>query len=190
MTDFMEMIFGFGHYAEPPDSVPLHLLGLAVMPATRAEVRAAFRAKLFFTHPDLNPEGPREALLDTVADLVWARDVLLHKIPETPLGGVTGGDCARVRSWEPSRCKVCDSKRLAPWDGKPYRVAWSWGRWSGYCLACRRDAENERQRKRRRARRANRVCACGITFTPTRSDGRYCSNACRQAAYRHRRATS
>jgi hypothetical protein len=34
-----------------------------------------------------------------------------------------------------------------------------------------------------------RKCAgCGATFTPGRADGRYCSGACRQAAYRHRKA--
>ena len=29
--------------------------------------------------------------------------------------------------------------------------------------------------------------ACGVIFEPTRLDGRYCSNACRQRAYRRRR---
>jgi hypothetical protein len=35
--------------------------------------------------------------------------------------------------------------------------------------------------------RVDRVCRqCGATFTPTRSDGAYCSHACRQRAYRWR----
>ena len=34
-------------------------------------------------------------------------------------------------------------------------------------------------------KRQNRVCkGCGKTFTPKRSDAVYCSNACRQRAYR------
>jgi hypothetical protein len=38
-------------------------------------------------------------------------------------------------------------------------------------------------------RSRNGVCACeacGESFTPTRSDGRYCSSPCRQRAYRRR----
>ena len=43
------------------------------------------------------------------------------------------------------------------------------------------------QRQRRLAARADRVCiVCGKKFTPTRSDALYCSNACRQSAYRQR----
>ena len=39
--------------------------------------------------------------------------------------------------------------------------------------------------ERAREARKDRVCkACGKVFTPTRSDGIYCSNACRQKAYR------
>ena len=44
-------------------------------------------------------------------------------------------------------------------------------------------------REARRLRRADRTCAsCGETFTPPRSDGRYCAAACRQRAFRARRA--
>ena len=40
-------------------------------------------------------------------------------------------------------------------------------------------------KQRRLERRQNRVCkGCGKTFTPKRSDAVYCSNACRQRAYR------
>jgi len=35
----------------------------------------------------------------------------------------------------------------------------------------------------------SRACAtCGEDFTWTRADARYCSNACRQSAYRERKA--
>jgi hypothetical protein len=39
----------------------------------------------------------------------------------------------------------------------------------------------------RRSRNGACACeACGEAFTPTRSDGRYCSSPCRQKAYRRR----
>jgi hypothetical protein len=39
----------------------------------------------------------------------------------------------------------------------------------------------------RRSRNGLHCCeTCGESFTPTRSDGRYCSGACRQKAYRRR----
>jgi hypothetical protein len=47
--------------------------------------------------------------------------------------------------------------------------------------ACSRDARN---RSRRRERVEHR-CECGLSFT-ARADARYCSNACRQRAYRQR----
>jgi len=40
-------------------------------------------------------------------------------------------------------------------------------------------------KQRRLEKRKNRICkGCGKTFTPKRSDAVYCSNACRQRAYR------
>jgi len=66
-----------------------------------------------------------------------------------------------------------------------------------YCDACRarweadqqarRERLNARARERRRERRTKRRCrGCRRTFTPQRSDGRYCSDACRQRGYRRR----
>jgi hypothetical protein len=87
--------------------------------------------------------------------------------------------------WAGDRCRVCDSTRLA-YYGTPYAIHWR-GHWFGCCTACATDAINERYRERRRRARADRTCGtCGQTFTPTRSDGRYCSSACRQRAYRGR----
>lgn len=43
----------------------------------------------------------------------------------------------------------------------------------------------EAQRKKRLRLRENTVCiTCGKQFTPKRNDAKYCSNACRQKAYR------
>jgi hypothetical protein len=93
-------------------------------------------------------------------------------------------------------CRSCNTS-----NGQPA----TWGRaFTAQCPACQRAFVNLsgrpsqycsprcRQHGRRFARaqrRDNVTChACGITFTPTRSDARFCSAACRQRSYRHRRA--
>jgi transposase len=44
------------------------------------------------------------------------------------------------------------------------------------------------ERERRRVTHEARCCdVCGEEFTPKRSDARYCSNSCRQDAYRKRK---
>lgn len=64
--------------------------------------------------------------------------------------------------------------------GRPYRVLCS--------AACRYRLQGEVRRELRRPE--PRPCAvCHETFEPTRSDSIYCSSACRQRAYRARRAT-
>ena len=57
--------------------------------------------------------------------------------------------------------------------------------WEGLTTsAC---AQRERRALRRRERR--QFCAgCGATFVPARRDARYCGNACRQRAYRVKKA--
>ena len=56
-----------------------------------------------------------------------------------------------------------------------------------YCLyhLCGNRGYRKELSERAREARKDRVCkVCGKVFTPTRSDGVYCSNACRQKAYR------
>jgi hypothetical protein len=53
---------------------------------------------------------------------------------------------------------------------------------------CARERRNAIAREGRLAARENRSCeVCGDPFTPARADGRYCSSACRQDAYRKRK---
>ncbi len=209
-ADIFGSAFGslFGVYPEPPDTVPLRILGLAERPASRDAVRQAFRARLKQVHPDVDAYGAVTELQRAadalaiqrpeVAELVWARDVLLQKIPER----VTGEDAPRgtmsirheMPRYEPPKCKACAGERLNS-SGKPYPLNHNYygrrGRWDGYCWPCANDGERQRQRDLRRQARADRVCAeCGGTFTPPRSDGRYCSPACRQRAYRQRQAAA
>lgn len=47
---------------------------------------------------------------------------------------------------------------------------------------------NEQRRMERRRLNARNCEECGRKFTPTRSDARFCSNACRQKSYRRQAA--
>jgi hypothetical protein len=54
---------------------------------------------------------------------------------------------------------------------------------------CSRRCSERVAAERRRVKREARQCeVCDEEFTPARSDARYCSNACRQDAYRKRKA--
>jgi len=199
-TDQIAGMFGmFGGWPEPPDSVPLHILGLDEKPAGQAAIRSAFRARVLHFHPDViayTDPGltlAAEALAagtPQVQELVWARDVLLRKTPPPVTGGISSSEQPRQPSHRRRVCKVCDSTRLRH-DGRPWDVLNSaFGRrlrWIGYCPPCAGDAENTRTRQRRAAARANRICqSCDKPFTPPRSDAQYCGHACRQRAYRSR----
>ena len=102
------------------------------------------------------------------------------------------------RSWQAPVCEACaprdrHSRRWvapAPCAGcqRPvyYPRSYRW-RLRAHCSErCRLDAWNQRRRAERAAERRFRCATCGATFTPPRADGRYCSPACRQRAYRQR----
>ncbi len=75
-------------------------------------------------------------------------------------------------------CVVCGEK--AGWIGQR-------GLRAGFCSRCITDTQTLLMSERKKAARADRSCeSCGISFTPGRSDGRFCSRACRQKAYRER----
>lgn len=182
-------IFGLGTHAEPPVSVLLRILCLAEKPADHQAVKAAFRARVMQAHPDVNAyadPGLRTAAeaiaagTPEVQELVWARNALLRMTPKPVTGdNLTGSDI--LTRHVPRLCTTCDGKRLNHY-GRPYVIQRGVD-----CTACTHDAENASHRERRRYARADRPCAsCGATFTPPRSDGRYCRPACRQAAYRAR----
>ena len=168
---FMELL---DSTPKPPDIIPLRLLGLAEMP-TRKGLEAAFTRQVKANHPDVNPSGRL-----TMDELVWARKVLLKKLPEPVTSGVVTSRDTVSRNAEPRTCKGdgCEKTR-----GLAYR-----GKWRGYCWRCTAAAVNAEAREARRLARADRACAtCYGNFTPARWDGLYCSNACRQRAYRKRR---
>ena len=186
-------LFGIGTYPEPPDITVLRLLGLTERPAAQDEVKAAFRARLRELHPDAERyEGTHLAAATAaiavqrpeVRELVWARDVLLRKTPPPPVTA-SGGSLSTLISR--NACAAC-GRTITGLFGKPDPLpATTMRRWRGYCAPCADDAEPGRLRDLRRQARADRECeGCGGTFTPVRSDGRYCSAACRQKAYRQR----
>jgi hypothetical protein len=116
-------LFGIGTYPEPPDITVLRILGLEARPATQDEVKSAFRARLRRVHPDIDAyEGTHLAGASAavaiqrpeVRELVWARDVLLRKVPPPP---VTDADSPldHVRDpsrWKPAPCVKCGGSRL------------------------------------------------------------------------------
>jgi hypothetical protein len=83
--------------------------------------------------------------------------------------------------------------QLCPRSGGEHAFTWArirgtLVRWDYLCRDCRLEREAREARECRRLRRTDTLCStCGASFTPSRLDGRYCSNACRQRAYRSRR---
>ena len=186
MDDFFADLFGRPSMPEPPVYVPLRILGIDHLPANKDVVRQAFRFRMFAAHPDLNPDhAPAEALAD-VQELVWARDWLLRKIPDP----VTAEMVSPSNRLSRNRCVRCERPdRLFPGEKNTVRLISS-GRWRRHCNTCAAEADKIRQRDLRAQARADRTChnpRCARVFTPARADGRFCSAACRQSAYRQRR---
>lgn len=105
-----------------------------------------------------------------------------------------------TRQWHRGRLRqprlYCDAciekqpKENTSWLKRcPACGVWMLSRRHRYCSEeCGRSAKAARQRKGRERRRSNRRCAeCGRRFTPQRADGKYCSPACRQRAFRKRK---
>jgi hypothetical protein len=146
-------------------------------------------------HPDLHAPARKEAATKAAARLTALRPHVAPPCPPEPLSyGSVDGLRGAVRETVTTDlfanrhpCEIC--YHLLP---------------DFYCDKCRerwkadRRKELDRENARRRELRARRrawtqpvSCArCEETFVPTRSDSRYCSNACRQRAYRQRQTGS
>jgi hypothetical protein len=102
-----------------------------------------------------------------------------------------------VSGWHPSWLE--NASEPAPCVGGCGVLVASWYRYSYHSanyeregqpihMACSRRCA-ERARNARRRKSTPKPCeTCGETFTPIRADANYCSNACRQRAYRQRKA--
>lgn len=74
-------------------------------------------------------------------------------------------------------CKGCGREFYSQIETKKYCL---------YSLCGNRGYQKELKQRRQEARK-DMVCpVCEKTFTPKRSDAKFCSNACRQKAYRNR----
>jgi hypothetical protein len=99
--------------------------------------------------------------------------------------------------WEIARYSGVDRWQCPGCGCDIYWKGW-WGQTLLHCPKCRKTELQQRRREAvRKIRSANRpeltpieCYFCGEDFTPSRSDARYCSPACRQAAYREREATA
>jgi hypothetical protein len=157
----------------PPDSIPLRILGLAAMPADRAPVVAAFRRMMMMAHPDVSVDEASRATDATVQELVWARQILFARLPEP----VTPTELPPQEGFTRNGARAPRAPVEAVTDTRQGR------------RRARREAAAARARATRAEARASQRCErCDASIEADRGDARYCSNACRQAAYRQRKS--
>jgi hypothetical protein len=110
------------------------------------------------------------------------------------------GDVAAIGSHRLAVCSRCATSHFEwfrEYDPASYReceagcgllIATAW--WKRRERCCSDRCRENLAKVRRRVSRTERECeVCGTRFTPTRKDGIYCTNACRQRAYRDRLTT-
>jgi hypothetical protein len=138
-------LFGIGTWTEPPDRVPLRILGFDALPTDLDAVRSAFRAKMMTAHPDIRPDSEAAEANTDVQELTWARDVLLRKVPtrvtaDSTTAGSTVSRNSRVGPNGYPLCVVCG-------DEYPKRYYYGKRRWGDHCWKC---ANRPRLRELRR----------------------------------------
>ena len=122
---------------------------------------------------DGNCYGP-----DDLDDLEATRFIV--KFQMVPVCDACVTDEERVRLDADVVCAGCD---------RPMRIErFHWSRRCRYICASR--CEARARRRHRRAAMSARCEACKKTFTLKRADAKFCSNACRQQAYRRRATTA
>lgn len=78
-------------------------------------------------------------------------------------------------------------KQICPQCGKEF---YTMNRFRKYCHLsdCRSRAKQERNEKKKREHYSEHICSvCSAYFISKRTDARFCSNACRQKAYREKK---
>jgi hypothetical protein len=132
-------------------------------------------------------------------EIIWRVFIVLLQRRDWPwygslsrTGRVLASVCAECRDmarWPQSlpaeRCRNCGRQYVMPYA---FASAWRYGGCSRACQAeMRRQARNDRRRKQRAAARPQAICVnCGSSISGRRRGASYCSNACRQRAYRDR----
>ena len=105
--------------------------------------------------------------------------------PPLTVNGVSVAMPPDTRRWLEAECEEC---------GRPVVFGLMRRHRRFFCSRCCANKHNvrphnARRAERRAAAREGLTCAvCDTTFNPSRSDARYCSAACRQRAYRLRKA--
>jgi hypothetical protein len=112
--------------------------------------------------------------------------------PDEPVWRTRSGNVSRFikPACDDCRYHASDYERASPCEGcrRPVYLQKSCG-WLSTCCCkrCHSRARLAEARTRRRRARGTRACkTCGKFFKPTRTDSMFCSNACRQRAYRKR----
>lgn len=85
------------------------------------------------------------------------------------------------------RWGYCVWKRLCPQCGKEF---YTMSYFRKYCQlsCCRNQAKQDRTEKKKREHYSEHICSvCSAYFISKRTDAKFCSNACRQRAYRNKR---
>jgi hypothetical protein len=142
------------------------------------------------THPDLHPNRSEVATRVT-AMLTAAREYASPpKSPKPPRDASPSVTPPQVdqpvtREPDPYPCDTCQHLRTIHLWCDSCRSRW----WREREERLERDRAYRRDlRARNRIEPLARACAdCGEYFTPSRADTRYCSDACRQHAYRERK---
>ena len=94
---------------------------------------------------------------------------------------------ACVREWHPSW--LASRPEPIPCAGGCGVLVTDWYGWRPTILTCSKRCQERAAEEQRRVERPQRACdVCGNEFVPSRSDARFCKPACRQKAYRERRA--
>jgi hypothetical protein len=106
---------------------------------------------------------------ETIAHTIIG-DGAVHYVKWTPVCDACATPKEQAAATILRNCIVCAQRMLCP-------SACSTAVCSSRCY-------QRRLRARRKSSRKSTCSACGLIFTPKRSDARYCSNACRQRAHR------
>ncbi len=196
--DIFSDIFG-GGWPEPPDHVPLKILGLSGDPG-RDEIKRAYHRAIMAAHPDLKLAFDNPAYRDMaqssygtfpdVQELIWASRCALRKRPEvkdvtdnnvTTMGGLRPvtrepRKYFEVEKGQPRICRTCGAALPPP-------VRTSISHWP--MLFCDKCHEKEEKGEFYFISRHRRCPRCRVWMGDTRF--KYCSHECSRAAERERR---
>ncbi len=112
----------------------------------------------------------------------WYENLIWEKEHQDFLKGLYREQLSGVVFVRPVRRIICDGCGCVFYTQVRSKMCCSW--------QCMRPGQMNRYKRIRLERRSNTVCeCCGKEFTPARYGAKYCSNACRQKAYRGRSVT-